>query len=74
MMRVRTVYSTNNGMNTPGPAMRNAFNCALAVGAGPDGNFSVHVVHHTDESAFAILDREELRALRDAISRELADA
>lgn len=71
-MTLRHVYSTNNGMidRVPGSAMLNEHQCAVAIGAGSDGRYSINVIG-THRSGYALVDRAELIAIRDAIAREL---
>lgn len=71
-MPIRTVYSTNDAMNRPtGPDYRNAHGCAVAIGAGSD-TFSIAVVG--DGHGYALVDRAELKRIRDAIDAELSRA
>ena len=72
-MSVRTVYATNNGMDLGGPGGVNAHGCAVAIGAGPDSQYSVNVFRDGGYGLgeYAKVDREDLRAIRDAITAEL---
>jgi len=70
-MTVRTVYSTNNGM-TGGPGGLNNHGSAIAIGAGTDGLYSVNIINEEiGRHLYAMVDRAELTAIRDAITVEL---
>lgn len=74
-MSIRTVYSTNDAMkpeNRGRPAELNEFGCAIAVAAGPDGDYAISCVDTVNNrAAMARLSRDELCRIRDAIELEL---
>lgn len=79
-MTVRTVYSTNEGMTGTGAPV-NPQGGAVAIGHGTDGLYSINVltlpgyirtgppVDRPD--GYTLVDREELRLIRDALDAEL---
>lgn len=81
-MAIRSLYSTNGAVDgypaTSWGRSPNASGCAVAIGAGDDGRYSINVVgrDHLGNSraaAFALIDRAELREIFEALARELAD-
>jgi hypothetical protein len=80
MSLVTTVYSTNQGM-TGGPGGFNPQGGAVGIGRGTDGLYAISVVSDMNgplippvrrPDGYTIVNREELRAIRDAIDEELA--
>lgn len=73
-MAVRTVYSTGDGMGDygKGPAghVPNSSNCAVAIGSGTDGRYQIAVIG-PEGAAYALIDRDELLLIADAITKEL---
>lgn len=75
-MAITTLYSTNDSMNAAdGKAEPNDFRCAVALAVSDDADeFCISVINFgsvLNRSAWALLDRAELRLLRDAIDAEL---
>ncbi len=70
MQGIRTVYSTNGGMD-PDKAIgeTNEQGCAVAI-ATVGGSFSVHVIGPAG-TAYAVVSRTEAEAIRDSLVEEL---
>lgn len=77
-MTVRTIYATNVDPKdyATGPASwgvkPNASDCAVAIGNGSDGRFTIAVVSNRG-NAYALVDRDELRLIGKAIMREIEE-
>ena len=65
---VRNVYATN------GMQQVNQFGDAVDIGSGDDGRYSVNVFSLVRSDSYALIDRDELTLLRDAIDAELQRA
>ena len=72
---IRTIYSTNGHMDCypakePTQNPWNESGCSIAVGTGSDGRFQFAVMG-PEGGAYALVDRDELLKIADAITREL---
>lgn len=74
-MNIRTIYSTNNSLspeNENKPADLNPHGCAVILNEA-DGRYAIHLINISrGMSATAIVDRDELQLIHDALGAELA--
>ncbi|MCR6673259.1 hypothetical protein [Devosia ginsengisoli] len=77
-MAVRTIYAHEPDMK--GRPTFNQHGCSVAIGTADDGLLAVSVygfggeeANEQGHGAFAVIDRDEARAIYEALGRELAD-